>query len=257
MQNSGSTPESTSAPAEQLSELQFDHAETEGHPGSPSCALCRATLAEQYHQLNGSPICATCRAREEERFRADTRSSRFLVAAGYGFGAALLGSVLYWGFSKITGIEFALMAVAVGWLVGKSVMKGSNYRGGRKYQILAVLLTYFSITFSYTPFLFEAAAKQRTANTKTGKSVEKSAAEANSTPPPPSDMTKKAPRTGTIAVAFGMLFLIILAAPFLAGAGNFMGWVIIAIGLWEAWKFTRPIAFLLSGPYSLSDRKPE
>jgi hypothetical protein len=161
----------------------------------------------------------------------------------------LLGSLLYWGFTKLTGFEIGLMAIAVGWLVGRAVMKGSNYRGGRRYQILAVALTYFSITFSYVPFFFEEAGKQATEEAKKNpESTKKSVAPTQAEEP----IT-----AGGAAIAISFLVLIILAAPFLAGFGNVIGWVIIAIGLWEAWKFTREQPFLLSGPHALSEQKPE
>lgn len=241
---------SEEAASEQPSDnLQFDHAETDGSPGSPSCALCNNALVSEYHELNGAPICMVCRAREEERFAADGGWGRLFTAGCLGFGAAVLGSIVYWGFTKLTGFELGLMAIAVGWLVGKAVMKGSNYRGGRKYQILAVALTYFSITFSYIPYLFEAAGKQAAEEAKKNpESLKKSVAPAATDPP----LT-----AGTAAIAVGALALVILAAPFLAGFSNVIGWFIIAFGLWEAWKFTRKQPFELSGPHVLAERKTE
>lgn len=237
-------------PSEQTYEnLQFEKAETDSASNSPSCTLCNSTLAGEYHELNGSAICAICRVREEERYAADRNMSKLLMAALFGLGAAVLGSIIYWGFAKLTGFEIGLMAIAVGWLVGRAVMKGSNYRGGRKYQILAVTLTYFSITFSYVPFIFEAAGKEAAEKAKKNpESMKKSVA-------PTKD---DAPITaGGVAAAIGLLVLIILAAPFLAGFSNVIGWFIIAIGLWEAWKFTREQPFVLSGPHAISEQKSE
>ena len=118
----------------------------------------------------------------------------------------------------LTNIEFGLMAIGVGWLVGKAVMKGSNMRGGRRYQILALVLTYFAITLSYGALIF-------------------------------GQLAHKA--------SFAAILLVMLASPFLGGFSNIIGLVIIAIGLFEAWKQTRPAPFSSGGPYPLgaNDRR--
>lgn len=194
--------------------LQFETAEGLT-PDSPTCAVCRAPLTTEYHELNGHPVCASCRAKEDAVHAQDMRWSRFITAAVYGFGAALAGGLLYWGFVKLTNIEFGLMAIAVGWLVGKAVMKGSNMRGGRRYQILALALTYFSITLSYGVLMIEQLSKSPT----------------------------------PVAVGLGFILLLMLAAPFLGGFSNIIGLVIVAIGLFEAWKQTRLVPFSSAGPF--------
>ena len=195
--------------------MQFETAEGI-QPGPSPCAICRAPLSTEYHQINGQPLCAVCRAREEAAYAQDNHGARFVTAAGYGFGAALGGGLLYWGFVKVTHIEFGLMAIAVGWLVGKAVMKGSNMRGGRRYQYLALALTYISITLSYAALVVEAMMNSQ---------------------------------AGVSAPGFLVLLPIMLAAPFLAGFSKVIGWVIIAIGLFEAWKQTRAAPFSSGGPF--------
>ena len=201
--------------------LQFETAEGLT-PDSPACAMCRAPLATEYHELNGHPVCASCRAKEEAAHAQDMQWSRFITAAVYGFGAALAGGLLYWGFVKLTNIEFGLMAIAVGWLVGKAVMKGSNMRGGRRYQILALALTYFSITLSYGVLMIEEISKRPT----------------------------------PVAIGLGFILLLMLAAPFLGGFSNIIGLFIIGIGLFEAWKQTRLVPFSSGGPYRFGSGPP-
>lgn len=192
--------------------LQFEVAEGVA-TGTVSCSACHAALTTGYHELNGQPVCAACRAKAEASFEQDQQGSRFIMAAVYGFGAALLGGFLYWGFVKLTNVEFGLVAIAVGWLVGKAVMQGSNMRGGRRYQLLAVALTYFSITISYGALILGQVS------------------------------------TTDALVGWPFLFLLMLASPFLTGFSNVIGWVIIAIGLFEAWKQTRAVPFSTSGPH--------
>ena len=223
-------------PIEQPSPLQFETAEG-ARSAASTCAGCSTPLVGEYHELNGHAVCAGCRAREEALHRQDAQSSRFLIAAVYGFGAAIAGGLLYWAFVKLTNIEFGLMAIAVGWLVGKAVMKGSNMRGGRRYQILALALTYFSITFSYGAFMIEALVKSPPPASTRG--VTGSRDEAAS------------PGVAKQSAGIVMIFLILLASPFLGGFSNVIGLLIIAIGLFEAWKQTRPAPFTTSGPFPL------
>jgi hypothetical protein len=200
------------------SDLQFDTAEGLV-PGQVACAVCATPLTTEYHQLNGHAVCAGCRATADEERSSDRGISQFGIAAVYGLGAAIVGGVLYWGFVKVTNIELGLMAIAVGWLVGKGVMKGSNERGGRRYQVLAVALTYFSIAMSYGALMLGALGS---------------------------------PSSGVSGLGLGVLLLTALISPFLGGFSNIIGWVIIAIGLFEAWKHTREVPYASSGPFAIS-----
>ena len=158
--------------------------------------------------------------------------------------------MLYWGFVKLTNIEFGLMAIAVGWLVGKAVMKGSNMRGGRRYQILALALTYFSITLSYGALMIEAMVKRPPA-ASTDELKGNRARDGEVKAEAKEEAARPAPGTGALALGLVMLLLIVFASPFLAGFSNVLGWLIIAIGLFEAWKHTRLVPFGASGPFPL------
>src|SRR2546422_2854982 len=56
-----------------------------------------------------------------------------------------LGAGLYFGIEAATGYELGLVAVVVGLMVGGAVRKGSNGRGGWRYQALAMFLTYCAV----------------------------------------------------------------------------------------------------------------
>jgi hypothetical protein len=45
-------------------------------------------------------------------------------------------------------------------------------------------------------------------------------------------------------------------SPFLGGTENVIGWFIIAIGLYQAWKLTRALPIQVLGPFSLAPAKP-
>src|SRR5947208_1899296 len=87
--------------------------------------------------------------------RADGPSTRPRAARAIAFGlaAAVAGSVGYFAVVAMTGLEFGILAVAVGYAVGIAVKKGSRSRGGWAYQTLAVVLTYFAIAATYVPLV--------------------------------------------------------------------------------------------------------
>ena len=66
---------------------------------------------------------------------------------------------------------------------------------------------------------------------------------------PPMGLAKA---VGSLFVAVFMLFFIACLAPFLAGIQNFMGWIIIGIALYEAWKINRRVPLIVNGPIPLS-----
>ena len=87
-------------------------------------------------------------------------------------------------------------------------------RGGVIYQILAVVLTYVAIAFSWVPFLVE----QESASLGVR------------------DVVLQTPFILTLPIRIG------LERPF--------SLVILGIGLWEAWKFTAPVLLAISGPFT-------
>src|ERR1051326_3655565 len=135
--------------------LQFDVAEaaaaSEVARPATTCRGCSRAITGQYYQVNGSIVCASCRASLDRP--AGTRWQRVLRAAGLGTLAAVGGSLLYFAVAAITGREFGLVAIVVGYMVGMAVRKGSRGRGGWAYQTLAIGLTYLAIVTSYVPLI--------------------------------------------------------------------------------------------------------
>jgi hypothetical protein len=72
----------------------------------------------------------------------------FAKAIACGVAAAVVGSILYAGFTIVTHIVIGYVALGVGYLVGKAMMYGSGNRGGRNYQIAAAVLTYLSVSIA-------------------------------------------------------------------------------------------------------------
>jgi len=193
-------------------DLQFERVEFED-PNLKKCAMCKSPMRDSYFQLAGHNVCPACAARFQDANREGSHA-QLVRATLFGLGGAAAGWALYAIVSVATGMEFSLLAIACGWLVGRAMRKGSGGAGGRKFQIIAVLLTYAAITTSYVPriimeFRHEAAQKKEA---PTPASVER-------------------PTVGGAVAAIGMLLAFCLAAPFLgiASGSGILGAVIIVI----------------------------
>jgi len=270
------------------SNMQFERADY-GTPKIPTltCASCGKTIDEFYFEINAKTFCMECKRRLEAQHKGG-RVKRFLKALLAGSVAAVLGFGIYYGIMKATGYEFGLVAIVVGLMVGAAVRWGSGGLGGWPYQILAMFLTYNAIVLTYVPLAFselkndfkaKPAAQQESAQPLTQVSPDTTAsaaatpqdatpvatdttlASANATPVDPSATpAAAAPVTtadsednqigfGKFILACGALLLLAYALPFLAGISNILGLVILAIGLYEAWKINKGTRIVISGPY--------
>jgi hypothetical protein len=201
-------------PPPSVGDLQFNRAEFEREPPKLACAACHAEIPEEYYQLNGVPVCAACagvwRAGQREPAKSDMMRGTL-----FGLGAALAGAVGMALIAKVTGLQFSLAAIGVGWLVGMAMRKGANGFGSRKCQLVAVALAYLGITLSYLPAIV------------------------------------KGLETGRVSKV--ILVVVALAAPVLELAGGIngiLGLVILFFGLSQAWRMTGRDKRVLSGPFS-------
>lgn len=229
-------------------DLQFDRAEFAGGHTGPACSTCKRPAENEYHHLNGRVFCTSCRAKIERSIEKLRQSGSLGRAALFGLGAAILGALVYYGVAAATGYEFGLIAIAVGFLVGKAVRKGSGSIGGRKYQVLAIVLTYFSISSAYVPPLtkayYAAAAKH-----------EKIEAEKFAQAPPGAPAPRPPVHIGVVPF-YAFMFVLALAAPVLGGFRNILGIIIMGIGIWEAWKFNRRVDVKFTGPFAVTAAQP-
>jgi hypothetical protein len=140
-------------------------------------------------------------------------------------------------FALATGLMIGYISLAVGYIVGKAIVMGSGGRGGRRYQLAAVLLTYSAVSLAAVPIAISQNMKQR--NVQQHARVSDSAAV--STP-------KMSP-----GKALGVLALIGLASPFLelsSPAHGIIGLVILFVGIRIAWKITAGTPVNILGPIS-------
>src|SRR2546427_9516885 len=69
----------------------------------------------------------------------------------FGLGAGVIGAIIYYAVMAIAHLEIGIVAILIGYMVGYAVRKGARGRGGRRFQVLAVALTYASVALAYTP----------------------------------------------------------------------------------------------------------
>lgn len=219
--------------------LSFDQAQFTEPAASSTCGQCAQTIADRYFEANGVVLCTGCKERLEAGWKGGSKLARFGKAVALGAGGGLIGALIWFAIARFTGYELGLIAIVVGFLVGKGISVGSEYRGGRGYQILAVAITYLSIVSTYVPLFIEEF------DEKAAREAQ-AAIEAGTTPAEPM------PR----ALLYITSSVVAVAAPFLGGFENLMGILIIAIALWEAWKLTARRELTFSGPYDVAAPEP-
>ena len=202
-----------------MDSLQFQKAEF-ADP-RPKCGACKSVIENSYYHLAGSVICPACAELVRARQGRPDRESviRGLV---FGLGAAALCSAGYAVITMVTGLELALVSIAVGYLVGRAIRIGSGGLGGRRLQIAAVALTYLAITMSYLPLII------RQLKVPAAKMV------------------------FALPVLTGVAFL----SPLLnlsSGVSGILGILIILFGLMQAWRQTARDERLLTGPYAVGE----
>ncbi len=252
-------------PQQPSKDLQFEQVEAQsGQAPSGACASCGQPLRDVYYDVNGRTLCESCRAKAEASWSSGTSAGRFAKALVFGVAAAAAGTALYYGVLALTGYEVGLIAIVVGFLVGTAVKKGSQGRGGWKYQALAMFLTYTSIVSSYVPLLIQEFSKQGFSSDSTvtttlgsdtavveslldtaGFAAAVDTAAAITPDPDP-------PGLGEAVVALVFLLGLLYAIPFLAGFENILGLLIIGIGVYEAWKLNRRAELNVTGPFKVN-----
>ena len=233
-----------------MESLQFQKAEY-ADPRR-KCVMCATVIEHSYFQLSGQTICPACAERAGARL---SRPANSTVMRGllYGAGAALACSICYAIITMATGMELAIAAIAVGYLIGRAVRIGSNGLGGRRCQIIAVVLTYLSITTAYIPLLIKGMREQ--VNTQAGATAGagKSQQETPKQPEPQTKEVAKVPSAAGLVLGVAVLLGIALISPFLGlmeGVGGILGLAIISFGLLQAWRQTARPPHVLAGPFT-------
>jgi hypothetical protein len=228
-------------------------------PESASCSICGQPISRSYFTLGAQLACERCKSEWElaRRQPLGLRTLRRAIAIGSAWG--LLGALVWWGVRVTTDYELGLIAIAIGYFVGRSVSRATGARGGLGYRALAVALTYFWICANYVPDVVQAFGDA--SETAVGESAEHGAQSEGDVQAPLIAASGVNERTDgaedmnpllALALLPVLVFGLAMAAPILAGAENLIGLLIIAFGLYQAWALTAPVVVEAAGPFSLA-----
>ena len=231
--------------------LQFDTALVPGLPpgtGAPvTCAFCRKELAEQYYDVSGQTACVACREQLNGELQASIGWGVTGRAVLCGIAAAIAGAALYYAVIAITDFEIGLVAIAIGFMVGYAVRFGASGRGGRRFQAVAVLLTYWAVGLAYTPLVFPEVLQM-------ASGAESPAAATGNVDSPDNAGTAVASDDSNPIGAIGLLgFTVTLPIIVILGSlpGGLLTAAIIAFGMHQAWRMTAAAHVEISGPYRI------
>jgi hypothetical protein len=133
-----------------MDNLDFDRASYASPAGaSTTCAACKSAITDQYWTLRGQILCSTCRGQARQALERSEAASSFAKALVMGSLTALVCGIGYAVFVALTGIQFGLITIGIAYVVAKVVRQASAGLSGRKFQVLAVLLTYCASCLGY------------------------------------------------------------------------------------------------------------
>lgn len=217
-----------------------------------TCASCQRSIADEYFDISGQSICASCR--EQVARHAETPQGWGVLArAGlFGLGAAILGAILYYAVIAITSFEIGIVAIAIGYMVGYAVRAGAGGRGGRRFQVVALVLTYWAVGLAYVPLVLKSMPQQTQEAAQTTPTA--------TAPTPGSADEPGASGQVNVPLAVVVLLGFSLALPVLSVVGSMPGGLIsaaiIAFGMMQAWRMTGAPQFQISGPYRIAAEPP-
>lgn len=246
---------------------QFGTAEYVGTQGNDHCQFCHQPIVGAYYRVHDSMSCPACADKVRAELAKDTHAA-YMRALLFGIGAAIVGMILYATFEIMTGLIIGYVSLAVGWMVGTAMKKGSGGVGGRRYQITAALLTYAAVSLAAVPIWIHYAIEHRQAHvqqeqTKSQladeqKQLENESGQQNQNTaadtPEPTAITPKAPQQSRLE-AIGYLALLGIASPFVEiweggpSAGWMIGIFILGIGIRIAWRLTAGVRVAIYGPF--------
>jgi uncharacterized membrane protein len=213
---------------------QFATAEYAPNTPNLTCAACQGPITGPYYKINGAQACAECAKNIQAQIPKDNHAA-FVRALLFGVAGALAGFALYVAFALATGLVIGWVSLAVGFIVGKAMSMGSRGVGGRRYQVVAVLLTYLAVSLSAVPIAIHQMRQHHQAQ-----------AQSTATTPQPREHV-------SVAKAIGVLALLGIASPLLDlqdPMHGIIGLIILFVGIRFAWRFTAGRTIEVSGPHN-------
>jgi hypothetical protein len=233
--------------------LQLDRAEFDT-PTELTCTACGVPIGETYFTANSKVLCPRCRDRLAAEQAEGSGVGRVIKATVLGLFAAGAGAAVWYGVREVTHLEIGLIAIVVGLVVGGAVRHGAGGRGGRAYQVLAVLLTYVAIVSANAPYVWSGM-KQGLAEQVAERMNEQTpgstlTADSTEVRDKVDEFMGHLPPEALAEIAW-----VVARSPFLEGPSNIIGWLIIFFGLQQAWRIAGASAVEVAGPFSVTNRQ--
>jgi hypothetical protein len=232
---------------------QFGTAEYAGPGGNDHCQFCHQPVSGTYYRVNEALACPGCAEKARAEVDKDTHAA-YIRGLLFGIGAAIVGMVLYATFAITTGLVIGYVSLAVGWMVGTAMMKGSGGVGGRRYQITAALLTYAAVSMSAVPIWIHYAREQKQTHEQQLTSEQNQQEKEFDRQEQAVNPNLNGPRPSP-AAAVVKLALLGIASPIFEiweTGPNFswlIGIVILIVGIRIAWRITAGRPLQIYGPF--------
>ncbi len=234
---------------------QFGTAEYVGSPGGDHCRYCHQLISGTYYRINDGMACASCAETARGELARDTHAA-YVRALLFGIGASIAGLILYATFAIVTGIVIGYASLAVGWMVGKAMIKGSNGVGGKRYQITAVLLTYAAVSMAAIPIWIHYANEHQLQSAQQQRLQEEQRQLESGSPQEERQPTPESAKPQlNLGPWLARVTLLGLASPFVEvwEGGPNLGWaiglVILFVGMRFAWRLTAGLPLQIYGPF--------
>jgi hypothetical protein len=243
-------------------DLQFDRI-TSAPPdgaGGVTCAACQSVVASEYYDVNGSSVCPSCRVQIEAAAQVPRGLGPLLKAGLFGLGAGIVGAGIYYAVIALTNLEIGIVAILIGYMVGWAVRKGAGGRGARRFQVMALLLTYLAVGLAYMPIAIKGAMEaERQAPDAARADASRPVSGTQPSRPAGTVPADDAPSAGLV-VALLFIAALTVAMPVLVVFGSLpsglISALIIFVGMRQAWVMTAAGVLSVSGPYRVGAAPP-
>jgi len=127
-------------------------------PEDVRCAECQSVLSEGQERMTteeGAVFCRVCfdnlTAQLHRVVEAQGTDINYSMAAVGGLAGGMVGVLVWWGFTVLTSISFGLVAVVIGFTVGKGILMLTSEKRSVNLQVLAVVIA--TVSFVYANYL--------------------------------------------------------------------------------------------------------
>jgi hypothetical protein len=127
---------------------------TVAEPEAARCAECNTALAEGQDRetTEDSVFCRPCfnnlTSQLQHAVAAQSQDVNYPMAVVGGLLGAAVGVLVWWGFTVVTNISFGLVAVVIGFAVGKGVVMLSGNKRSQGLQITSVAISILGFVYA-------------------------------------------------------------------------------------------------------------